>query len=722
MNLAMCEVPVHPVEYLTADDITSLPELPMKQAEDGTYFCNGESTQDGEPSPDNPIEIVNTYPAGTYKAICGDNTYKVVLDDDLRSVPGTADRVTIDAGRGVMRVERKVSVEEFDGSADEVWYIRFNKNANRQYFSVASAKEAKSLANIICTHFLSKAYGYNLLAGNNTISFSSNRKSINISTDKFETLEEWKTFLNDNPITMQCDLSTPVTHQSIPTQLLTIASGRSAQVPGTVNDDADYLAVKGDSWQKAQTQGDNLINAIWDSKTVYGVTLTNNNDGSITLNGTCTTSYNFSIPLNITEETTYYLCDFAEGIFPTTSTARTQVYGSGIGNLTIANSNPSDYVYSDTLKAGNCEVRIRIEEGYTYNDCVLYPMLSSNPITSYEPFQPTMPSPEYPSEIVSVEGEMRSCGWNLASLDASHFNDITNRYRYKFYTLPLKPNTYYSVIAKGKDDKRGQLWYFWISENLNSNYDKNHVFHGKVNNGLNEIHFYTGNIETYYLLYYSENLYSPEEVLEYLYIREGKYDINTFPPYDRHRGNSITLPTLRSLPDGTRDVLYVDRKAKRAWVERKVGVAEFDGSEEWQLPTTIISGLSSYRLNVFFKKLHSKFQCTHFKCYVDSLYTELTRVCATSYPNTKQLIITVNDEIADSQSQTSTDAWKQYLQDQYNAGTPVTIYYQLATPTIEELPYSDYLLEMAQYETNLFIDCDANLVPEIEIGCKVLGR
>ena len=68
------------------------------------------------------------------------------------------------------------------------------------------------------------------------------------------------------------------------------------------------------------------------------------------------------------------------------------------------------------------------------------------------------------------------------------------------------------------------------------------------------------------------------------------------------------------------------------------------------------------------------------------------------------------------------DYWKEWLKNQYDAGTPVTVQYQLTEPTIEELPYSEYLLETAQYETNIRIDCDEHLEPEIEVECKVLGR
>lgn len=52
-----------------------------------------------------------------------------------------------------------------------------------------------------------------------------------------------------------------------------------------------------------------------------------------------------------------------------------------------------------------------------------------------------------------------------------------------------------------------------------------------------------------------------------------------------------------------------------------------------------------------------------------------------------------------------------------------TVYYAKDSLTIEELPYSDYLLETAQYQTNIrFVDLDEHLHPEIEAQVKCLGN
>lgn len=612
MSLTMCEVPVHPVEFLTEADIAAFPELPMTQGDDGTYFCDGESTQDGTPSPDNSIPIINTYKAGTYKAICGDKTFKVVLDDDLRSVPGFSDRVTIDPGRGVMRIEKKVNVLEFDGSNDEKWYYASEIENYFRVWVMQTGSKGYTTPNAV----MSEKFKSGRIAEDkgNSIFLTGNDKSglINITVDSNVVggtgLSIWKLWLESNPITVQYALGVPKTHQSIPTQLTTISVGKSATIENTVNDKADFLAVKGDSWQLVQKE--------------------------------------------ITDEE---------------------------GNVT----------------------------------------------------QPEMPSPEYPSEILSVEGEMQSSGWNLCPtlingirIDSTNGQESNNNNYTSSYFIPFDINNEYYLNN--------------LDERLMSyvaGYDKNQEFVGRTtgaqrNSLLLKKNSFTNSLQEgksrddiryIRIVQYSTSnatvdknkVYAPQLV---------KADGDLYP-YDRHRGNSITLPILRGLSDGTRDVLYVDRKAKRAWIERNVGVAVFDGSEAWSLPTQNIPGFSFYRITNFFKVLHSDFVCTHLKCYVDTLYGEILDNGATSYPSSNQLIIVVENTIADSQSQTDVTEWTQYLKSQYDAGTPVTVQYALATPVIEELTYSDYLLETCQYQTNIqFTELDEHLEPEIGVVCKILGR
>ena len=60
----------------------------------------------------------------------------------------------------------------------------------------------------------------------------------------------------------------------------------------------------------------------------------------------------------------------------------------------------------------------------------------------------------------------------------------------------------------------------------------------------------------------------------------------------------------------------------------------------------------------------------------------------------------------------TTDEWKAYLKEQYEAGTPVTVYYVLATPIeieqeVIELPYS--------YDEVTHISTNSEVEPELEV-------
>lgn len=466
MKIAKEEIPTHPVEYLPEADIAALPVLPMTQSADGTWCCDGESTQDGTPSTDNPIPITNTYPAGTYKAICGDKTYKVVLDDDLRSVPGVADRVTIDAGRGKLKIEKGIGyIESYTDETVETVYM-------------SSTGELTEGATVIY------------------------------------------------------QLATPTTTQSIQVQLLTIQSGRSAQILNTVNDKADFLKVGGDSWQLMQDE-------IKDA------------DGNVT--------------------------------------------------------------------------------------------------------QPKMPSPEYQSDINDVEGTLRSCGWNLIDIDklpnkfcnvnGNVFTTVGNHIDWIKLDFRSKEHTRYSISLNDMN----------IIDTGEAHNVNHYGFQVKITytDGTIRSIYVTQSFKIYTTLDNKTikkiEINNPWGVIaQYKQFQICESINGKSKPYDRHRGNSITLPKLRGLPDGTRDTLCVDRRNKRAWVERKVGLVESYNGES-----------------------------------VGDLFMS----------NTGEL------------------------------STGAVVHYKLATPVIEELPYSDYLLEMCQYETNInFVDCNENLNPEITAIVKTLGN
>ena len=94
------------------------PEITMTlDSESGNYYLDGITTQNGTPSPDNMVDFVNTYPAGTYQTIINDKTYVITLNDDLRSITKgttTADRLWLDITNAKAWIDKKVYITVFD--------------------------------------------------------------------------------------------------------------------------------------------------------------------------------------------------------------------------------------------------------------------------------------------------------------------------------------------------------------------------------------------------------------------------------------------------------------------------------------------------------------------------------------------------------------------------------------------------------------------------------
>lgn len=122
-------------------------------------------------------------------------------------------------------------------------------------------------------------------------------------------------------------------------------------------------------------------------------------------------------------------------------------------------------------------------------------------------------------------------------------------------------------------------------------------------------------------------------------------------------------------------------------ITRKIGVKVFDGTEDWlwsdnanaparlTVPETISVSHTD----------NAPFICSHFESTFWDNLTISTRtipyiaVNQTTNASVRRMVFTVrwNENITDLES------WKQFLADQYSAGTPVVVYYPLATETTE---------------------------------------
>ena len=199
-----------------------------------------------------------------------------------------------------------------------------------------------------------------------------------------------------------------ITSQNKQLQILTNAlasetqEGESINIKGTVPVKFKEFKVSGNSKQETRS-GKNMLNITNISTTSGGVTITSNEDGSITLNGTATQN-------NWIELITNLKVSKGDNVL----SLRDKIGGLGLYLGSEANT---DYAVTQTTtteeKTFNLQedtifdvVRLRIIEGTAFNNLTVYPMLEKGTVaTDYEPYG-AMPSPEYPSEIHNVEGDV----------------------------------------------------------------------------------------------------------------------------------------------------------------------------------------------------------------------------------------------------------------------------------------------------------------------------
>lgn len=146
--------------------------------------------------------------------------------------------------------------------------------------------------------------------------------------------------------------------------------------------------------------------------TKNGVTLTIDERGVCTLNGTCTAGAIFTEQFMLAAGT-YTMRDFAEGTFPTHADARTQLYSGATGErLDIGNYDAADRTVTFTVaNMTTFNRRIKVSAGHTYNNCKLSPMLvkgSTTPAT----FVPYHANGYFgiPAEVQAIDGY----GWGLS--------------------------------------------------------------------------------------------------------------------------------------------------------------------------------------------------------------------------------------------------------------------------------------------------------------------
>lgn len=319
----------------------------------------------------------------------------------------------------------------------------------------------------------------------------------------------------------------------------------------------------------------------------------------------------------------------------------------------------------------------------TYNDVMLCEGTSAKP---YEPYTGGAPSPnlDYPQEMQAVEiSELHSTGKNLFDIekakDLSYWSGDSG-YRY-FVGIELKPNSIYSLTVSQNNmykdynvDYNGDFA-LYVGETANMA-SPNKMF-GNTNSSK-------GSIVTTYTIRVSDNpfyinLFVQPWSQENLNIVFDELLINlqievseTATPYEPYHGDTVTLSEpliLRALPNGVAD------SYENGVITRRVGVVEFDGSADenwnWQLSSSALR-------NMYINIPSALNQNRLILC--DRLISEYTNP---SQQVNGSCYVTVNRNLSCFFTEGQFDSvadFKTWLQ-----SNPITVWYELATPTTEAL-------------------------------------
>ncbi len=225
---------------------------------------------------------------------------------------------------------------------------------------------------------------------------------------------------NNKEISMEKDeeeryFTDGVTKQETGAESYKTVTGKEILIEDGENNKGLEIKVKG-STSQATRSGKNLLDNTATTKISNGITFTVNSDGTVLADGTNDTTANSSLIINRYDLSpgTYVLngCPSRGAI----NTYRLAIQETGsysvLGSIDIGNGSGEFTIDTTTT----VQIAIFIQKGLTINKLLFKPMLRKATIAddTYEQYGAS-PSPDYPSEIENVEGniEIKDIGGNL---------------------------------------------------------------------------------------------------------------------------------------------------------------------------------------------------------------------------------------------------------------------------------------------------------------------
>ena len=478
----------------------------------------------------------------------------------------------------------------------------------------------------------------------------------------------------------------------------------STHITSSDNGSLKNIVVKGNTVQNS-TKGLNLINCTGKTTTVNGITMTNNGDGTYTVNGTATDDFDVAVVPYTTKQNTYYtLSGCPSGGSETTYYLDPRGYNFDTGNgVVIRNPNQDFSNY----------IRIIVKKGTTVTNLLFKPMLNEGQtVQPFEPYtggQPS-PNPDYPQEVKGVsEISGKIVGSNLIN-----YKKIQND------RIIVNTDGTLTINGKGgigisfeaiKPDKDTTYYFRW------------EIISGTVDNTTSCI---MGNSNVL------SSWIAPDKDVKFtilkgqsfnsLWIHDSRTFTNAkikiwiskeqtdYQPYTSQPFNHTLSKPLYRLSDSVYDYIDVD-KGK---IVRNVGVVTFDGSDDEDIR---LSPPDSSRHVYLYTFRNSILSIENINPYCKSNMFKFTNLWTDGIMSHNHLFYVSSTNIYVSYNEiTSLNDFKTWLNQ-----NPITVVYQLATPTEEPLPpdLQTLLQSLKSYYPQTNIMFDTEVEPYINFDYKL---
>lgn len=399
------------------------------------------------------------------------------------------------------------------------------------------------------------------------------------------------------------------------------------------------------------------------------------NKGSITLNGTCTGTFAYAIPLALNAGT---VVSYGLNNLQTNSevTMRFEVTdNTQEGQISCAQK--MQKMENFALTKDTVSWQLRIGKGTVLTDFVIYPQIEvGSTLHKFETYGAT-PSLEFPSEIKTVKDNVNIvvCNKNLFDKNNATVVEFFVNGENKIQSWASEVESIYISIKSNTT--------YTVSKKISSRFtvatsNKVPVAGVEVNAVSNRtasnLTITSRDGDKYLLIFYykkSDDTLNAKEIRDSIQIEKG----STATDYEAHQEQAITMPVQQEMLEGD----YFDWKNEKE--VHKWNLLSFTGNEAWSL----LSGATSVFLlgNVSGQTYngHNFSMCTHFK------YDTRVAGMANLQDETFAMQYEYSALYVKCNKFTTVEEWKAYLKSQYENGTPIKLAY--ITANITELSFTD---------------------------------